>query len=107
VAQLLAERPAMVQALGERFPGCLAVYLTQEDDGSWLDVVFWRSRAESEEAARLVSSVRACATWVRAYRQIRRAKSRRSRQRMAGPPAISATWHPPASGKGALQIYLI
>ena len=64
-AQLVAERPAMVQALRERFPGCLAAYLTREDDGSWLDVVLWRSRAEAEDAARLISSVPACAAWFR------------------------------------------
>jgi quinol monooxygenase YgiN len=65
VAQLVAERPAMVQTLRERFPGCLAAYLTREDDGSWLDIVIWRSRAEAEEAARLISSVPACAAWFR------------------------------------------
>ncbi len=65
VTQLVAERSAMVQALRERFPGCLAAYLTREDDGSWLDVVLWRSRAEAEEAARLVNSVPACAAWFR------------------------------------------
>ncbi|WP_236809255.1 antibiotic biosynthesis monooxygenase [Amycolatopsis albispora] len=53
-AQLVAERPAMVAALRRRFPGCVAAYLTKEDDGSWLDVVLWRSRAEAEEAARTV-----------------------------------------------------
>jgi hypothetical protein len=64
-AKLVTERPAMVQALRERFPGCLAAYLTREDDGSWLDVVLWRSRAEAEDAARLISSVPACAAWFR------------------------------------------
>lgn len=64
-AQLVAERPAMVYALKERFPGCLAAYLTREDDGTWLDVVLWRSRAEAEDAARLISSVPVCAAWFR------------------------------------------
>ena len=62
---LRAERPAMVRALRGRFPGCLAAYLTKEDDGSWLDVVLWRSRAEAEEAAREVQSVPECASWFR------------------------------------------
>jgi hypothetical protein len=44
VDPLVAGRPAMVQALKKRFPGCLAAYLTREDDGSWLDIVLWRSR---------------------------------------------------------------
>jgi quinol monooxygenase YgiN len=63
--QLLAERPAMVDALRRRFPGCLAAYLTREDDGGWLDVVLWRSRAEAEEAARAINSVPECAAWFR------------------------------------------
>jgi hypothetical protein len=39
-AQLVAERPAMVEAMRRRFPACLAAYLTKEDDGGWLDVVY-------------------------------------------------------------------
>ena len=41
VAALMAGRPAMVRALGGRFPGCPAAYLTREDDGNWLDIVPW------------------------------------------------------------------
>jgi Antibiotic biosynthesis monooxygenase len=63
--QLLAERPAMVDALRRRFPGCRAAFLTREDDGWWLDVVFWRSRAEAEEAAQAINSVPECAAWLR------------------------------------------
>lgn len=62
---LLAERPAMVAALRERFPACLAAFLTKEDDGGWLDVLVWASREEAEEAARLVSSVPQCREWFR------------------------------------------
>jgi quinol monooxygenase YgiN len=65
VEQLVAERPAMVEAMRRRFPGCLAAYLTREDDGGWLDVVVWRSRAEAEEAARSIDSVPECAAWFR------------------------------------------
>jgi hypothetical protein len=61
---LLAERPAMIKALRERFPGCLAAYLTKED-GEWLDVLLWRSRADAEEAARLITGVPACVEWFR------------------------------------------
>src|SRR5262245_49910694 len=53
--QLLAERPAMVEALHQRFPGCMAAYLTKEDDGSWLDVLVWSSRAEAEDAAQMIT----------------------------------------------------
>ena len=61
--RLLAGRGAMIQALRARFPGCLAAYLTREDDGGWLDIVLWRSRREAEEAAREVNSVPECAAW--------------------------------------------
>lgn len=62
---LLAERPAMVSALRQRFPACLAAFLTQEDDGSWLDVVLWRGREEAEEAAKLIDTVPECGEWFR------------------------------------------
>lgn len=55
----------MVEALRKRFPGCLAAYLTREDDGGWLDVVVWRSRAEAEEAAMTIDSIPECASWFR------------------------------------------
>jgi hypothetical protein len=61
----LAERPAMIAALKQRFPGCLAAFLTKEDDGGWLDVLLWRSREEAEEAARLVDTVPECKEWFR------------------------------------------
>jgi hypothetical protein len=63
---MLAERPGMINALRGRFPGCLAAYLTKEDDdGGWLDVLLWRSRADAEEAAREITSVPECAEWFR------------------------------------------
>jgi hypothetical protein len=62
---MLAERPAMVEALRRRFPACLAAFLTKEDDGSWLDVILWRSREEAEEAARLVNTVPEAKEWFR------------------------------------------
>jgi hypothetical protein len=64
-ATLLAERPAMITALRQRFPACLAAFLTREDDGSWLDVLLWRSREEAEEAAKLIDTVSECAKWFR------------------------------------------
>ncbi|HEX5618223.1 MAG TPA: hypothetical protein VFX51_07370 [Solirubrobacteraceae bacterium] len=62
---MLAERPAMVEALRRRFPGCQAALLTREGDGWWLDIVFWRSRAEAEEAAQEINTVPECAAWFR------------------------------------------
>jgi antibiotic biosynthesis monooxygenase len=61
--RLVAERPAMLAALRDRFPGVLSAYLTRADDGSWLDVIVWQSRAAAEEAARLVGTVPECAAW--------------------------------------------
>lgn len=63
--QLLAERPAMIEALRRRFPACLAAYLTREEDGSWLDILVWRSREEAEAAALAINTVPECADWFR------------------------------------------
>src|SRR5689334_10750439 len=60
----LAERPAMVAALRQRFPGCLAAFLTREEDGSWLDVLVWRSRADAEESAAQIGTVPEVASWL-------------------------------------------
>jgi hypothetical protein len=64
VDQLVADRPAMVAALRQRFPGCLGAYLAREEDGSWLDVLFWRSRADADESASLIGSIPECAAWL-------------------------------------------
>ena len=56
-AALLAKRPAMIEALQRAFPGALAAWLVKQDDGSWLDVVLWRSRHEAEEAARTIDEI--------------------------------------------------
>jgi|GEM_PF-2108838 len=61
--QLVADRPRMLAALRERFPGCLAAYLTRQDDGSFLDVIVWRDRASAERAAAGVDGVPECAEW--------------------------------------------
>jgi hypothetical protein len=62
---LLAERPAMVAALRQAFPAALAAWLTRQDDGSWLDVILWRSRPEAEEAARRIDQVPEAKRWFR------------------------------------------
>jgi hypothetical protein len=64
-AALLAERPAMIEALQRAFPGALAAWLTRQDDGSWLDVVLWRNREEAEEAARRINEVPEAKAWFR------------------------------------------
>jgi hypothetical protein len=62
---LLAERPEMLAALRQAFPAVLAAWLTRQDDGSWLDVVLWRSRQEAEEAARRIDQVPEATRWFR------------------------------------------
>jgi hypothetical protein len=62
---LLAERPEMLAALRHTFPGVVAAWLTKQDDGSWLDVILWRSRREAEEAARTIHNVPEAKRWFR------------------------------------------
>jgi hypothetical protein len=62
---LLAERPEMIAALRQAFPAALAAWLTKQDDGSWLDVILWRSRQEAEEAARRLDQVPEARRWFR------------------------------------------
>lgn len=64
-AALVSEHQAMMDALRERFPGCLAAYLTRQDDGDWLHVLVWRDRAEAERAAQVMAEIPACAAWLR------------------------------------------
>ena len=60
---LLAERNGMITALGCAFPGLMSAWLTQRDDGSWLDVILWRGRAQAEHAAVHVTEVPEAAAW--------------------------------------------
>ena len=62
---LVSERPSMIAALKRRFPACQAAFLTKQDDGTWLDVLVWRSRAEALTAAREIDTVPECAHWFR------------------------------------------
>jgi hypothetical protein len=62
---LIADRPAMVSALREAFPGALAAWLAKQDDGTWLDVILWRSREEAQEAAERVDGVPEVRRWFR------------------------------------------
>ena len=64
-AELLAERAEMIDALQRAFPAALAAWLTRQDDGSWLDVILWRSREEAEEAARRIHEVPEAKAWFR------------------------------------------
>jgi hypothetical protein len=64
-AALIAERPAMIAALRRAFPGALSAWLTKQDDGSWMDIILWRSRAEAEAAARRINDVPEARAWFR------------------------------------------
>lgn len=61
--EFIAERPAMLAAMRSRFPGLEQAVLARRDDGSWLDVVVWTSRAEAEAAAAGMSDVPEAARW--------------------------------------------
>jgi hypothetical protein len=62
---LLAGRAEMAEGLRRAFPGALAAWLTRQDDGSWLDIVLWRSREEAEEAAARIEQVPEARAWFR------------------------------------------
>ncbi len=70
-APLLAERPEMIRALQRAVPGALAAWLTKQDDGTWLDVILWRSRGEAEVAAQQIDSVPEAKSWFRHISQSR------------------------------------
>jgi pyrroloquinoline quinone (PQQ) biosynthesis protein C len=55
----------MVAALRRAFPGALAAWLTKQDDGSWLDIVLWRTREEAEDAARRIHEGPEAREWFR------------------------------------------
>jgi hypothetical protein len=62
---LLAERPAMIAAVQRVFPAVLGAWLTRQDDGSWLDVLLWRTREDAEDAARRIHEVPEAHRWFR------------------------------------------
>jgi hypothetical protein len=64
-ASLVEERVVMVGALRRAFPGALGAWLTKQDDGSWLDIILWRSREEAEDAARRIDGVPEARSWFR------------------------------------------
>ena len=51
----LAARDAAVRSL-RTLPGLLSATLARSDDGSWLDVILWRSREEALAAARALET---------------------------------------------------
>jgi hypothetical protein len=61
---LLAGRAEMVEGMRGTFPGALGAWLTRQEDGSWLDVVLWRSREEAQEAAARIDEVPEARAWL-------------------------------------------
>jgi hypothetical protein len=60
---LLDERPAMIAAMRHAFPGLVSSWLTRRDDGSWLDMILWRSREDAENSAAHVTEIPEAAAW--------------------------------------------
>jgi hypothetical protein len=50
-AEVLARRPAAMAAFQAAFPGLVAATLARLDDGSWIDVLTWRSQEDAAQAA--------------------------------------------------------
>jgi hypothetical protein len=67
---MLAARPAMLAALRQRFAGFVSLRLVRLDERTWLDVVEWRSRAEADEAAKLVGEIPECAAAFAAIKDV-------------------------------------
>ena len=49
--EMLRLRPRMIAAVRRRFPELIDASLVRLDDGTWLDIVRWRSREAAERAA--------------------------------------------------------
>jgi hypothetical protein len=60
---MLDERPAMIAALSRALPGVVSSWLTQREDGSWLDVILWANREEAEYAAKHAAEVPEAVAW--------------------------------------------
>ena len=62
---MLAERPAMIEAIRRHYPAHLDAYLSRLDDGTWIDVVVWSDREQAEAAAKGVYEIPGLADWFR------------------------------------------
>ena len=89
---LVAERPAMIAALNEAFPGLIAAWLTKQDDGTWMDTILWETRAAAEDAAAGVNDVAEARQW---FSHI--ASSHRPRGlKPTGVVAVASSWPSPS-----------
>jgi Antibiotic biosynthesis monooxygenase len=67
---LIEDRPAMVADVRGRHPGLIRAELSMLDDGSYLDVLRWRSRAEADAANADAENIPGFATWVRHVEEV-------------------------------------
>jgi quinol monooxygenase YgiN len=69
--EFLRERPAAIEAIRSGFPGLLDAQLAEQEDGSWTDVVRWRSAAEAETAASGCPELPAMRQWMGRIAEVR------------------------------------
>jgi hypothetical protein len=62
--EFLRDRPGAIAALREAFPGLIEARLAELEDGTWIDVVRWRSKAEAETAAAECSTIPVVRDWM-------------------------------------------
>lgn len=69
--EFLAGRAAAIDAIGAAFPGLLDPRLAEHDDGSWSDVVRWRTREQADRAAAECTRLPAMRAWVAHIAEVR------------------------------------
>lgn len=69
----LRDRGAAIDALRERFAGLPDATLAELDDGTWVDVLRWRSRAEAVAAFEGLPSLPEAAAWAGLIGEVREA----------------------------------
>jgi heme-degrading monooxygenase HmoA len=55
--EMLSRRPALEAAVRQKLPGLLDIRLVRLDDGTYLDVLRWESRAAADAAIEMFSKV--------------------------------------------------
>jgi heme-degrading monooxygenase HmoA len=55
--EMLSRRPALEAAVRERVPGLLDIRLVRLDDGTYLDVLRWESRAAADAATEQYAAI--------------------------------------------------
>jgi hypothetical protein len=56
-AEVLASRPHAMARFRESFPALRSATLARFDDGTWVDLLIWDSRADAQEAARRAAEI--------------------------------------------------